>query len=179
MQIPKAKLKAMLRYFCTNTDPRFLGKTKLMKLFYFVDFTHVKKYGMPITNDTYYHLEKGPIPSAIKNLVDAVDEEPEQAILSDTIEVIKNDGQFIHRIKCLKEFTGKDKEYFSDIEFRTLQSVCERFNNYTTEAIVDASHREAPWKKTSELGQIPYTLAAEDPDCKVSKEEIELLQKII
>ena len=79
MKIPKTKLKAMLRYFCTNTNPSFLGKTKLMKLFYFADFLHVKKYGVPITYDTYIRLEHGPVPSKILNLVNSIIDDNEQA----------------------------------------------------------------------------------------------------
>ncbi|NCN39598.1 MAG: SocA family protein, partial [Candidatus Aenigmarchaeota archaeon] len=70
MKIPTAKLKAILLYFCNYTDTTFLGKTKLMKLFYFADFTHLKQFGSPITYDTYVKLEHGPIPSTIKSLVD-------------------------------------------------------------------------------------------------------------
>jgi hypothetical protein len=68
---PIPKLKAMIRYFATYTDPRSLGKKKLMKLFYFADFEHVKKYASPITFDNYVHLEHGPVPSTILNLVNA------------------------------------------------------------------------------------------------------------
>jgi hypothetical protein len=65
MNIPIQKLKAMILFFATFTDPRLLGKKKLMKLFYFADFGHVKRYASPITYDNYVHLEHGPIPSAI------------------------------------------------------------------------------------------------------------------
>lgn len=175
MNISKPKLKAILKYFIQNTSPRFLGKTKLMKLFYFTDFNHVKQFGLPITGDTYYHLEQGPIPSAIKNLIDEVEANPEWSILSDVVEIKQEDGESIHRIKALQQFTDEDKDYFSEIELHTLEQVCKRFNNSTTKEIVDASHEEAPYSKTEELARIPYTLAAEDPDCQMSKEEIKLL----
>lgn len=150
-----------------------------MKLFYFLDFWHVKKFGAPITGDTYYHLERGPIPSAIKSLVDSVESEPEWSILSDTIEIIQSDGELIHKVHCLKEFTADDREYLSDIEMETMERVCKKFNEYSTKQIVEASHEEAPWLKTKELSQIPYTLAADDMDCKVSREDILLLTQVL
>lgn len=168
----------MLKYFCQNTNPKHLGKTKLMKLFYFLDFTHVKKYGAPITGDTYFHLEKGPIPSAIKNLIDSLDDEPELSILADTIEIQKNMGSMMHKIVCSQNFADSDKEYFSEIEMQTLKFVCDKYSDYTTREIVDASHAESPWRKTQECSQIPYSLAADDPDCEVEKAEIELLSKV-
>ena len=75
MVIPLTKIKAILLYFSNNTNIRYLGKIKLMKLFYFLDFMHVKEYGIPVTFDTYYHLEKGPIPTFIMNLVDEASED--------------------------------------------------------------------------------------------------------
>ena len=53
-----------------------------------------------------------------------------------------------------------------------------RFGTKNTKHIEDVSHEEAPWKMTNLLDNIPYTLAINDKDCVVSKEEIELFSKI-
>ncbi|MFH0779790.1 MAG: Panacea domain-containing protein [Parcubacteria group bacterium] len=178
MTIPLPKLKAIIKYFCANTNPDLLGKTKLMKLFYFLDFSHIKKCGTSVTGDTYYNLEFGPIPTMIKNLVDLSEEKPESSLLSDVMEVQCKDGQEMHKIVCGRDFTKKDEEYFSPLEFETLANVCKRFKDYSTEQIVNASHQEAPWLKTRQLEKISYELAADDPDCLVRKEDIQLMSKI-
>lgn len=178
MTISLPKLKAIVKYICHNTDPNYLGKTKLMKLFYFLDFIQIKRYGLSITGDTYYHLEFGPIPTTIKNLVDSVSDDPGTALLSDIIQVNCDDGHDIHKIICLQPFTEKDKEYFNQAELNTLEEVTKRFRDRSTKQIVDISHKEAPWRLTKELEMIPYQLAAEDPDCVVDKQDIELLSKI-
>lgn len=178
MGIPLAKLKAILRYFCTFTDTRFLGKTKLMKLFYFIDFLHVKKYGVPITNDTYINLELGPIPTVIKNMVDNVVDDPEKAILSDTIRINELDGIKMQQIFSFQEFSVEDKDYFNDNELETLKTICVRFGSKNTKSIVEASHSESPWTETKILDRIPYSLAAMDKDSFFTKEEIEMFQMI-
>ena len=53
-----------------------------------------------------------------------------------------------------------------------------RFGARNTKYIEDASHKESPWKKTKLLDNIPYSLAIEDKDCVVSREEISLFAKI-
>ena len=174
MKIPLAKLKAILIYFGNNTDPRFLGKVKLMKLFYFLDFTHVKTYGSPITYDRYMKMEHGPIPSTILNLVDAVDDDLDNAELADTIKIEKAAGSDMHRISPTRLFTEYDRGYFSETELEVLAKVCARFGDKTGRVIEEASHKEAPWTKTAFLEEIPYTLATEDNDCLVDKETIEL-----
>ncbi|OHA00574.1 MAG: hypothetical protein A3C11_02860 [Candidatus Sungbacteria bacterium RIFCSPHIGHO2_02_FULL_49_12] len=174
MRIPLPKLKAILLYFEENTDARFLGKTKLMKLLYFLDFMHLKKHGMPITHDSYVHLEYGPIPSAIMNLVDTTIQDPDNSILGDTISFEKRDGSDMYKMISLRKFSEEDAKLFSKNEMEILRRVCLRFGDLNTRDIVDASHKEAPWKETKPLEFIPYSLAAKDPDCLVSEEDINL-----
>ena len=178
MRISLQKLKAILLYFCTNTDPKLLGKVKLMKLFYFLDFNHVKKYGLPITFDTYVNLEHGPIPSTIKNLVDEVCDDIDSSVLADTISCEFVESSKMMRIIPKRSFTSEDEKYFSNSELEVLQSVCNRFSTSNKKYIEDASHNEAPWSMTSFLDRIPYSLVLNDSDCQVSKEEIELLSQI-
>ncbi len=178
MGIPLPKLKAILLYFSNYTDAKFLGKVKLMKLFYFLDFMHLKTYGSPVTYDTYINLEHGPIPSFIKNLVDSAADDIDNSVLADTITFERPEGIDMYRILPKRKFSEKDKSYFSSTELEILEKICARYGNKNTKTIEDASHQEAPWKKTSFLDKIPYSLAAEDPDCNVSKEEIETLLRI-
>ena len=178
MNIPLPKLKAVFLYFCNNTDSRFLGKVKLMKLFYFLDFVHIKKYGAPITFDTYVHLEHGPIPSTIKNLVDEACDDVDNSILADTIYFENVVDIAMKRILPKRDFSENDKKYFSKSELEVLETVCRRFGAQNTKYIEDASHKEAPWLETNPLETIPYTLATGDKDCLVSKEEIQLLSDI-
>lgn len=178
MKIPIEKLKAILLYFCTYTEPRFLGKVKLMKLIYFLDFMHLKKYGAPVTFDNYVNLDHGPIPSTILNLVNEVSDDFDSARLSDVISIEKPPQSDIHRIKSPREFTKDDSRFFTKSELKILDQVCQRFGDKNTKYIEDVSHEEAPWKETKFLEPIPYTLAVKDKDCLVSEKEIKLITEI-
>ena len=174
MKIPVAKLNAMIRYFGTFTNPDLLGKKKLMKLFYFVDFTHVKNYASPITFDNYVHLEHGPVPSTIMNLVTAVETDPENSILIDSMAIETTEGSNLKKIVPAAKFSEKDEDFFSPSELKIMSEVCLRFANKNGKYIEDRSHEENAWSSTYELEDIKYTLAVGDPDCLVEKEEIEL-----
>ncbi len=169
----------MLRYFASNTDQKLLGKTKLMKLFYFTDFRHVKKYLTPITNDRYVNLEHGPVPSTIMNLVDAVENDIDNSVLGDTIVVTERDGSKMKKIQARHPFTEKDAEYFTKSELEVMAEVCEIFKDCTSKQIEDASHNESAWLKTK-LGEfIPYTLGAQDKDSLVDEDDIKTAMEII
>lgn len=179
MRININKLKAILLYFSLNTE--HLGKVKLMKLIYFLDFMHVKKYGAPVTYDSYTNLKHGPIPSTVKNMIDDAEEDIEHSNLKDVINIeIWRKGR-TEKVMCkivpTRKFSENDKKYFSETEFEILGKVATRFKESTADQIEEASHKESPWKDTKYLDQIPYSLAARDPDSEVSEEEIELLLK--
>lgn len=177
MKITLKKLKAILLYFSLNTNK--LGKVKLMKLIYFLDFNHLKKYGRPITFDTYYHLEHGPIPSVIMNLVDTAAEDINASELKDTIQIeyITTRKNKMVKIVPARDFTDDDKKLFSESELEILAQVSKKFKDSTSDQIEQVSHNESPYKDTTMLQEISYSLAANDSDSEMSKEEIELLQK--
>lgn len=179
MKIPIPKLKAMMRFFGTYTDERLLGKTKLMKLFYFVDFEHTRKFGSPITYDDYYHLDHGPIPSVIKNLVDEVDDDFDNATLSDTISIEQRDGSALKRISSARKFSEKDLKYFSDTEMQTMKAISKRFETATAKEIEKASHEEAPWQETRFGEKISYLLALKGAESNVKEEEVSLFLNIV
>ena len=56
------KAKQLILYLASKVD---VGKTKLMKLLYLIDFIAYEKKGKPITSDTYEHWDLGPVPRNI------------------------------------------------------------------------------------------------------------------
>jgi uncharacterized phage-associated protein len=166
------KIEAILAYFTNNTDTKYLGKVKLMKLFYFLDFDHVRKYGTPVTYDTYFNMEHGPVPSQVKDLVEQVADDPEKALLSNVIHCEFPEGTRMCRVLPNRAFTEKDRLQFTDTELEVMQAVAKRYQLANTDKVEADSHQEAPWAETSLLDRIPYQLAAHDKNAEVTEEEI-------
>jgi len=177
MKLPLEKVKAMILYFAAQTDPKFFGKTKLMKLFYFTDFGFVKKHGAPITFDKYKNMEHGPVPMTIYSLISTAYDEPDEALLSDIIEF--EEVNRMHKIVPRKEFTNEHRKLFSVAELKVMGDVCKRFYDSNKGQIEKASHKESPWDKTNLLEDIPYKLATQDRDSETSEEEVDMLMKIL
>lgn len=179
MKISESKIKRMILYFASHTDPRLLGKVKLMKLFYFTDFRHVKKYLIPITNDIYVNLEHGPVPSAIMHLVDVVEQDIDNSDLGDTISIVAREGSNMKQVQARRPFTEEDAEHFTKSELTIMGEVSEIFKDCTGKQIEDASHNESAWLKTKRGEFIPYTLAADDSDSFVEKKDVEIAFRIL
>ena len=50
-----------------------ISKIKALKLVFFADRYHLRKYGRPVTNDEYYAMPKGPVPSHVKDIAEMSD----------------------------------------------------------------------------------------------------------
>lgn len=178
MNISLAKLKAIILYFAQNTNPQYLGKVKLMKLFYYLDFNHVKKYGTSVTGDEYFHLEKGPIPSTIMNMITELANDQESSRLASDIAIETPVGTRMLRVKGLRNFEEKDEKLFTASELEVLKDVVKEFGDDSTDAIIESSHSESPWKETKYGQSIPYELAAHDTNSTYSEEDIRFLQTL-
>jgi len=177
MKISIEKVKAMILYFAGHTDPKFFGKTKLMKLFYFTDFGYVKRHGLPVTFDRYKNMEHGPVPMTIYSLMSTAHDEPDESLLADILEFQDVNG--MQKIIARKEFTEREERLFSPAELKMMAEVCQRFYNANKREIETASHKESPWSNTALLEDIPYKLATNDKDSETTEEEVDLMMKIL
>jgi hypothetical protein len=147
---PRQRLREMILYIAQRSmfDARF-GKTKLVKLLYFADFTSFRETGRPITGHQYVKLPNGPFPDHFETLLAemvaegdlVIDEVPMSAQLKPRYRFIPQ------RAANLDLFTGKN--------IAVVDSVMMEFRRDTGKSIAEASHGLA-WKTTRDNQPIPY-----------------------
>jgi uncharacterized phage-associated protein len=146
------KLQQVILYFLERINNVHLGRTKLMKLLYFVDFNHYEAHGAPVTGANYRKLPHGPYPDKIEKLIAKM----ERAGL---VREVKADhkGYTQHRLITLN---GKfDPAKFSGTELQALERVAADWADATAAQIEAATHREAPWAGTQAGKKIDYEMA--------------------
>lgn len=157
------KVKAICSYFADNVEELYV--TKLMKLFYYADFIAYAKSGSSITNDTYFKLPYGPVPSFIKNEIDNVAVAPVFGIgISQLADIIKLEEKDFGRGKkgsLVKKIKNPGLECLSQFEIDIVSKVAKRFNKITAKELSDRTHNEPPYKLTSDNSEIQYDLAYE------------------
>ena len=145
------KLQQVILYFLERINNVHLGRTKLMKLLYFVDFDHYEAHGASITGATYRKLPHGPYPDKIEQLIARM----EADWLVREVKVSKGYTQ-----RRLITLNGKfDPAKFSGSEVQTLERVAADWANATAAEIEAATHREAPWAGTQAGKKIDYEMA--------------------
>jgi uncharacterized phage-associated protein len=146
------KLQQVILYFLEHINNVHLGRTKLMKLLYFVDFDHYEAHGKPVTGAVYRKLPHGPYPDKIEKLIARM----EGSGLVQGVEVDRQ-GYAQHRLITLN---GKfDSAKFSGTELQALERVAADWADATAAQIEAATHREAPWAGTQAGKKIDYEMA--------------------
>lgn len=160
-KINNTKYQQAILYFIQNCNNSYLGKTKLNKLLYYLDFISYRDQGHSVTNDTYINMQYGPIP---KNIDDQLDKLVKEGYI-DIVDVHIDDK------KEKKEFNLKSKldvSSLTEYELKLLNKICEEFKDWNTATIVDQTHLEAPWI---------YSEINKDIDWELSK-DIDIIKSI-
>jgi len=134
------KATQAVNFFARNDAMRKINKLKLMKLLFLADRLHLRMYGRPITNDTYWAMKHGPVPSSSKDIVD----------MSDFAEALEKNyaSQFFlpeddeHKIASIAE---TDEDVFSESELGVLHTVQEEFGALNQFQLVDLCHSLPEW----------------------------------
>jgi uncharacterized phage-associated protein len=145
--------------------------TKFLKLIYYMDFIAVQETGSPVTNDTYFALPYGPVPSFVKdniNLLDESNRESETNLLktSEDGSPSEDRGIFEGYITLKKEggtIIEKLKDYddtkLSGYEKKLLDDIIITFKDVSAKDIVEKTHRETPYTQTALNNVIDYGMA--------------------
>ena len=172
----RLKLLNALIYFSENV--LYVGKVKLFKLLYFLDFIHYSEIGRSVTGLTYNAWPQGPVPKSLNDEWDSPRRDFGQHLtrLNRTF----GTGMVQHAIKAKKKV---NLEIFTDREIAIMEDLVKKHFRHTAIEMTDASHFESgPWdivyaKQQQNQAEIPYELAllgvADKDEIAKSAEEYE------
>ncbi len=151
-KINEKKYKNAVLFFAKKVQNGTLGKLKMMKLLYFLDFDFFEKYGKSVTGDAYLRFENGPVPQNAEKILKAMDGKD----IKITKRKVANGYNDQQHIESLKDF---DMNVFSKEELMMLEEVADKWEKFSGSEMKMATHGEAPWIATEPNGIIDYNLA--------------------
>jgi uncharacterized phage-associated protein len=153
------RLLGAIAYFAKNT--KYCGKTKLMKLLYFLDFIHFRQTGKSVTGLEYYAWQMGPVPRSLFEELSEIKGDMAKEIKIDKI------GNF-QKIIAKKAFNG---DCFTPRQIKLLEKVAFIFKEAKADDMIEVTHlKNQPWDQTlkqkGEYSKIDYLLAIDgSKDC--------------
>lgn len=159
----REKLINAIIYFIENTS--LLGKTKLFKLLYFLDFEHFKETGRSVTGLEYQAWKMGPVPVALQEEIG----NPEKD-LSEKIEIEVIEGNKGYKPTNFVAKAIFDASHFTKRELRLLENIASRYDLCNAKEMVFWTHIEQePWHRVWEIEnrkheKIPYEYILDEED---------------
>ena len=150
--INETKYKNAVLFFAKKIQNGTLGKLKIKKLLYYLDFDFFEKYGKSVTGDEYLRFEYGPVPRMAEKIL----KQMEGKEIKTTRRKIKKGLNDQQHIEPLKDF---DLSVFSKEELVMLDEIANKWEKFTGTEMKMATHGEAPWISTEPDAVIDYNLA--------------------
>lgn len=162
------KATQALNYFIQQEGGQ-INKMKALKLLYFADRYHIRKYGRLITNDNYLAMKHGPVPSTSKDIAEAND------YLDDEVKAYSL--QFIEPLDnlVLRSRREPDNSVLSDSDREALRFAWDNFGHYDQFELRDLTHNYPEWLKCKDYlddaSCLPMDLLefVQDPTTNVNK----------
>lgn len=134
------KLENLALYLANHPKVGQLGHTKLYKLIFFCDVTHLRQYGETITGSQYIKFQYGPVPSRAEKALKALRKAGAISVTREVLDEVRDIE--LMRVKACRE---ADKKVFSKEELTTIETVAQNFGNRSAGELSDLSHREPAW----------------------------------
>jgi uncharacterized phage-associated protein len=119
-----------------------LDKLKALKLIFFADRYHLRKYGRLVTNDAYWAMDYGPVPSGTKDLAEM------------TSFLGKQECEYVEKFLTpardedfFKSIADVDEGVFSSSDLEALKFAWDNFGNKSAIALFKLTHLYPEWKR--------------------------------
>lgn len=123
-----------------------INKMKAIKLVYFADRFHLRKYGRPIVGDVYWAMKLGPVGSDTLNIANISDNDLNKESLHYVKEYLTRPSGDIKREEILSK-KEVDIDVFSQSDIEALESVYKEFGDKDQFELADMTHDYPEWAK--------------------------------
>lgn len=120
------------------------NKMKAIKLIWLSDRLSLRRYGRTISNDSYFALKNGPIPSATRDILEDSIFLHNDSAKEYSNEFILNDPEDRYYYISLKEC---DEKVFSKTDLSILNEIYKNFGDKDHFTLSEISHEFPEWKK--------------------------------
>lgn len=157
------KYKNAVLFFAKNLNKFQLGKTKLAKLLYYLDFISYRDKKKTVTGTLYYKQEFGPLAKDLTEIIGTLVAENKLEVSH--VSVDEKEKTEFHAI------ADYDEKVFDDYEKSLLRKLLSQYGNLSTDVLVAKSHLEAPWVKAKNGGVLDFNYAFDIEDFDLKAEE--------
>jgi uncharacterized phage-associated protein len=146
-----------------------ISKLKALKLIHLADRYHLRKYGRLITNDIYFAMNYGPVPSGVKDIAEGSDFLGEKELEYSSKYLASVDQN------TLKSVTPVEDSVFSDSDIEALDFAWEKFGHLDPFTLAKLTHEYPEWARHKEALKVDSRVQIyledflDDPETDIEK----------
>lgn len=142
MSLPIAHRKAAqaLNYFACQSGGS-INKLKALKLLFFADRFHLRKFGRPVSECAYYAMQHGPVASEAKSIAEESTELP-PAVLTYARKFVRKEDVYDYG-----SVAAVDSTVFSASDREALDFAWRNFGRFSKYQLRDITHHYPEWKR--------------------------------
>lgn len=133
------KVVQALVYFAEKESNKQFNKMKAYKMLWLADRYHIRQYGRSITNDKYFAMPFGTVPSKTKEMLDGKNIDD---VFFDYLDIVDNN--------TYKAKSSANLKVFSKSDLNALDTIYNKFKNLTPFELSEYSHLFPEWKRFEE-----------------------------
>jgi len=134
------KATQALNLFAINEGGK-INRMKALKLLYFADRYHLRKYGRLISNDTYFAMDHGPVASGTKDIAQQTD------FIGETERDYSTRYLIVEHLHDVSSKSTYDDKVFSDSDIEALKFAWEKFGHLDQFQLAKLTHKYPEWLK--------------------------------
>lgn len=138
LDFPYEKITQALNYLAIKSGGK-INKMKVIKLIYFADRFHLRKYGELFTNDMYFAMKKGPVPSITKDIA------TQNIFLEDNVLAYTSTYLDAAEQYELKSKEKCDYDFLSESDIEALNFAFDNFGDKDHFQLAEISHSYPEW----------------------------------
>lgn len=170
MPIDENKYRNAILYFVSQINNNTLGKIKLMKLLYYLDFDHFEQFGTSVTGDDYLRWDMGPVPARAATVINRMVADEQLLVENEDVGLRKPRSRYT----ALQPY---NVHVFSATEVAVLFAVAGKWEHHSGGDMIRAVHGEPPWIETAVNAVIDYRLALKRSSKDSEPSEMELMDE--
>lgn len=144
MNYDREKFIEAILFFAKHTSPKRYGILKAMKLLYFSDLEHLKRYHRTITGDQYVRIQNGPVPTKSYAIISEISPTSRRRVETDPellsameIESTPTQRGDQYRIIPRRDY---NPEIFSDSDIEVMGEIAEIWKDADADQIREGSY---------------------------------------
>ena len=148
----ESKFTEMVLYVAARLqNDRAGGATKLNKVLFFAEFTHLRRHGVAISGCEFQKLSHGPAPRQLLPV--------RRGLIESSAATLLDDDSFGLLQQRLVPARAANLDVFTEEELDSIEEVLTQLAGMTATQVSARSHEEPGWRVTKVGDTIPYSTA--------------------